>query len=111
MLVWGPPTITMWAPPERVRAPPTVGFRMTSGAPPIPGGSPQVQEAPTVSDLTPIRPMNQVAGFSRTTTLRNGYVIPEAPVTPFTAVGKVQLTATAPATVLVLHPAADVVAA
>ncbi len=83
---------------------------MTSGAPPMPGGNPQVQDAPTVSDFTPTRPMNQVAGFSRTTTLRNGYVMPEAAVTPVTTVGKVQLTATAPATVLVPHPAAEVVA-
>ena len=49
-----------------------VGLRMTNGAVGEPGGIPQVQEAPTVIDLTPTRPMNQVKGFSRTTTLRNG---------------------------------------
>jgi hypothetical protein len=54
--------------------------------------------------------MNQVSGFSCTTTLRNGYVIPEMALTPVTELGKVQFTATAPPAVLVPHPVADVVA-
>jgi hypothetical protein len=87
-----------------------VGFRMMSGAAGGPGGSPQVQDAPSAIDFTPSRPMNQVFGFSCTTTLRNGYVIPEMALTPVTELGKVQFTAIAPAAVLVPHPAAEVVA-
>ena len=74
-----------------------------------PGVTPQVQDAPTAIDRMPKRPMNQVNGFSRTTTRKNGYVSAEA-VTPVTEVGKVQSTATAPPGVLEPHPEAAVVA-
>jgi hypothetical protein len=54
--------------------------------------------------------MNQVITFSLTMTRKNGYATPFAAVTPVTEAGKVQLTAIAPAGVLLLHPLAEVVA-
>ena len=80
------------------------------GAVELPDFMPQVQDAPSARDLIPSRPINQVKGFSCTTTLRNGYVVPVPAVTPVTELGKVQLTATAPPGVLEPHPAAEVVA-
>ena len=82
-----------------------VGLRMTRGAVGDPVGSPQVQDAPRGRDFTPNNPMNQVRGFSCTTTLRKG-LCRSLRDTPVTELGKVQLTATAPPGVLEPHPAA-----
>ena len=64
---------------------------------------------PSASDLMPTRPINQVKRLLLHHYIQKGWY-PEAALTPVTELGKVQLTAMAPAAVPVLHPAAEVVA-